>query len=131
MEIENQDPVSAIYKAIGKEEPFFRLVDSFYAGVEKDPLLRPLYPEDLSNSKKYLALFLIQRCGGQGTYSQMRGHPRMRGRHMPFKIGMKERDAWLANMQAALDNTAEFAGHRDVLDAYFLDFATFMINQPG
>lgn len=129
MQIESQDPVSAIYKAIGSDEPFFRLVNEFYAGVEEDPILRPLYPEDLKNSKEYLALFLIQRCGGPGTYSQMRGHPRMRARHMPFKIGLKERDAWLINMDKALSKTEEFQAHRKVLDPYFLDFATFMINQ--
>lgn len=126
-----EDPVSIIYKTLGSEEPFFRLVDEFYAGVEKDTRIRGLYPEDLTKAKEHLALFLIQRCGGRGTYSEERGHPRMRGRHMPFKIGMKERDAWLENMQNALNKVPEFDQHRAVLDHYFLDFATFMINQPG
>lgn len=125
-----EDPVSVIYKAVGSEEPFFRLVEEFYAGVEKDNVLRPLYPADLSKSKEHLALFLIQRCGGRGTYTEQRGHPRMRGRHMPFKIGMKERDAWLKNMDDALGKVKEFSDHRSVLDPYFVDFATFMINQP-
>ncbi len=126
-----EDPVAIIYKAVGSEEPFFRLVDEFYAGVEKDPVLRPLYPADLSQSKEHLALFLIQRFGGRGTYTEQRGHPRMRGRHMPFKIGMAEKNAWLYNMQNALDKVTEFAPHRAALDFYFADFATFMINQPG
>lgn len=125
-----QDPVAIIYRAINDEEPFFRLVEEFYAGVENDETLRPLYPEDLSKSKEHLALFLIQRCGGRGTYSQERGHPRMRGRHMPFKIGLKERDAWLKIMERALDKVPEFAAHRQVLDPYFLDFASFLVNQP-
>ncbi len=125
-----QDPVSLIFEAVGGAEPFYKLVDEFYAGVEKDSRIRHLYPEDLSGSKKLLSLFLIQRCGGPGTYSQERGHPRMRARHMPFKIGMKERDAWLENMNAALAKTDEFKKHREVLDPYFLDFASFMINQP-
>lgn len=124
-----QDPVSIIYRAVNSEEPFFRLVEEFYAGVESDPVLRPLYPEDLSKSKEHLALFLIQRCGGRGTYSQERGHPRMRARHMPFKIGLKERDAWLKNMDTALSKIAEFQVHRAVLDPYFVDFATFLMNQ--
>ncbi|MBX9571746.1 MAG: globin [Candidatus Obscuribacterales bacterium] len=123
-----QDPVSMIYSAVGSEEPFFRLVDRFYEGVAEDPLLRPLYPEDLTKPKEHLALFLIQRFGGRGTYSQERGHPRMRMRHMPFKIGIKERDAWLNNMDRALAAVPEFAAHRDTLDFYFRDFATFLMN---
>jgi len=125
-----QDPVSMIYMQVGSEEPFFKLVEEFYVGVEKDPLLRPLYPEDLTHPKEKLALFLIQRCGGRGTYTEQRGHPRMRQRHMPFKIGMKERDAWLKNMDNALGKVPELAAYRDVLDPYFVEFATFMINQP-
>lgn len=126
--MQQQDPVAHIYSAVGSEEPFFRLVDHFYEGVEKDPLLRPLYPEDLKKPKEHLALFLIQRFGGRGTYSQERGHPRMRMRHMPFKIGIKERDAWLNNMDRALSAVPEFAPHREALDFYFRDFATFLIN---
>lgn len=126
-----QDPVAMIYSSVGSEEPFFRLVDAFYAGVEKDSLLRPLYPQDLTLSKENLALFLIQRCGGRGTYSERRGHPRMRQRHMPFKIGPKERDAWLSCMDRALGTIPEFAGHREILDPYFVDFATFLMNAPA
>lgn len=125
-----EDPVSLIYRALGSEEPFFRLVEEFYAGVQTDELLRPMYPENLDKPKENLALFLIQRCGGRGTYSQERGHPRMRQRHMPFKIGMKERDAWLKNMDRALSKVAEFSSHREVLDHFFVEFATFMINSP-
>lgn len=124
------DPVVAIYKTINSEEPFFRLVDEFYAGVEKDAVLRPLYPEDLTDAKRKLALFLIQRCGGRPTYSEERGHPRMRGRHMPFKIRTLERDAWVKNMSKALDKVPEFAPHRETLDEFFASFATFMINHP-
>lgn len=124
------DPVAAIYKSVNSEEPFFRLVEEFYAGVEKDEILRPLYPEDLTDAKKHLALFLIQRCGGRGTYSEERGHPRMRGRHMPFKIRTIERDAWIRNMSNALNKINELAQHRETLDEFFSSFATFMINTP-
>jgi hemoglobin len=127
-----QDPIAVIHKALGgKDEPFFRLVDHFYAGVATDPVLRPLYPEDLSNAKQHLSLFLIQRTGGRTTYSDERGHPRMRMRHMPFKIGMAERDAWLKNMFAAVDQVPEFAPHKDEFRHYFTEFATFLVNQPG
>jgi hemoglobin len=125
------DPVGLVYKAIGSEEPFFRLVDEFYARVEKDPILRPLYPEDLAPGKEHLALFLIQRTGGRQTYSEQRGHPRMRGRHMPFKIGQNERDAWIKNMNEALDAVPEFGPQLETMHEFFDSFATFLINQSG
>lgn len=124
------DPVSQIFSAVGgSDEPFVRLVDEFYTRVEQDALLRPLYPEDLQEPKRKLYLFLIQRCGGKTTYSDERGHPRMRMRHMPFPIGIPERDAWLKNMGAAMDSVPEFASQRETLDAYFLEFATFLMNK--
>ncbi len=125
------DPLAALYQSIGSEEPYYRLVEHFYQGVENDPVLRPLYPEELTDAKRKLALYLIYRTGGARTYEEERGHPRMRGRHMPFKIGQKERDAWMVNMNRALDLTPEFAPHRADLDAFFEHFATFMINQPS
>ncbi len=124
------DPLSVIYKSVGSEEPYFRLVDEFYSGVEADPILRPIYPEDLGPGKKHLAQFLIQRTGGATTYSDERGHPRMRGRHMPFKIGVKERDAWVKHMTSAVHAVPEFEKHSEALLQFFDGFATFMINQP-
>jgi len=124
------DPIESIYKKVGSEEPFFRLVAEFYSRVEKDLVLRPLYPEDVTPSIEHLALFLIQRTGGRQTYSEQRGHPRMRSRHMPFKIGQSERDAWVKNMNAALDVVPEFEPHKAHLREFFENFATFMINQP-
>ncbi|MBY0358708.1 MAG: globin [Candidatus Obscuribacterales bacterium] len=123
------DPIAIIYKSIGSDEAYYKLVDFFYAEVEKDTLLRPLYPADLTDAKRHLALFLIQRTGGPQTYSNERGHPRMRMRHMPFPIGIAERNAWLTNMSQALKQTPEFANHREVLEHYFLDFATFLMNK--
>jgi hemoglobin len=124
------DPVGKIYSRISSEEPFFALVEAFYALVEKDPILRPLYPKDLGPPKEHLALFLIQRTGGRGTYSEQRGHPRMRARHLPFKIGQRERDAWVKNMSQALDSTPAFAPHKELMAEFFSEFATFLINQP-
>ncbi len=125
------DPLDEIYKQIGSEDPYFKLVDEFYAGVEESFILRPLYPENLDNAKRSLALFLIQRTGGKTTYSDEKGHPRMRARHMPFAIGQAERDAWIVCMNAALDKTPEFKEVRKILDEFFDTFATFMINKPG
>jgi len=124
------DPVSTIYKEIGSDKPFINLVDIFYAQVENDIVLRPLYPPDLTMPKKHLAMFLIQRMGGPTTYSDERGHPRMRARHLPFKIGLKEKDAWIKNMNVALDSVTEFCQYKNILQSFFEDFATFMINQP-
>lgn len=127
--MQQEDPIVLIHKAVGGDAPFKELVDEFYKGVETDPVLRPLYPEDLAEPKRKLAMFLIQRSGGPTTYSQERGHPRMRQRHMPFKIGTAERDAWLRNMLAAVEKVPSFTPHRDALRTYFADFADFIMNQ--
>jgi hemoglobin len=93
------------FQRIGGEQTFRTLVDRFYAGVADDPLLRPLYPEqDLAPAADRLTLFLIQYWGGPTTYSDTRGHPRLRMRHVPFVIGTAERDAWLLHMRQALDS---------------------------
>ncbi|MPZ73819.1 MAG: globin [Nitriliruptorales bacterium] len=93
-----------LYQAVGGDATFRRLVAGFYRRVREDPVLRPLYPEEeLDAAEERLGLFLIQYWGGPGTYSQQRGHPRLRMRHAPFAIGLAERDAWLRNMRDALD----------------------------
>lgn len=99
------EPGITIYDAVGGYPFFEALVDRFYAGVADDPVLLPLYPEqeDLTGAKERLTLFLIQYWGGPTTYSDTRGHPRLRMRHMPFAIGPAERDAWLARMSEALE----------------------------
>ena len=111
--------------------PFFEtLVARFYAGVETDPLLRPIYPEpDLAGAERRLRLFLIQYWGGPRTYDDERGHPRLRMRHMPFAVGPVERDRWLVHMRAAV---AELAPPDDVaaeLERYFTMAAEAMRNR--
>ncbi len=116
-----------------------RLVDAFYEGVADDPLLVRLYPEapDLRGARQRLTLFLIQYWGGPMTYSEERGHPRLRMRHLPFRIGREERDAWLAHMSAAIDvATAELApadraAVGEELLAYFTPAAEQMRNDTG
>ena len=127
--VEIFDPVASIYKSVADEKPFFTLVEEFYKGVENDLILRPLYPEDLTLSKEHLALFLIQRTGGRTTYSDQRGHPRMRARHLPFPIGTNERNAWIKHMSKALDTVPEFEPHKPALTEFFENFATFLINK--
>jgi hemoglobin len=118
-----------IYESVGGMETFRRIVDSFYEGVEADPVLRPMYPESLDKSRERLALFLAQFFGGPQTYSDSRGHPRLRKRHVPFSIGQAERDAWMRHMTAAIDVAGISEPSRKVMLDYFEDAATFLINQ--
>ncbi len=98
------DQQMTFYEAVGGEETFRRLVRRFYQGVASDPLLRPMYPEEnLSGAEERLRLFLIQYWGGPRTYSEQRGHPRLRMRHAPFPITPEARDAWLRHMRDAVD----------------------------
>ena len=92
------------YEAVGGEETFTRLVHRFYEEVAADPMLRAVYPaKDLGPAEEHLRLFLIQYWGGPSTYNELRGHPRLRMRHVRFRIGEAERDAWLRHMRTALD----------------------------
>ena len=122
------DQTTKIYDAVGGDRPFYDLVDAFYQGVETDPILRPLYPSDLTHAKEHLALFFIQRFGGHAAYGDQRGHPRLRMRHVPFRIGPAERDAWLRCMFDALDATPVFAPYDAVLRRYFTESAEFLVN---
>ncbi|MGE5828708.1 MAG: globin [Micromonosporaceae bacterium] len=122
-------PEPTFYEAVGGEATFRRLVDAFYAGVATDPLLRPLYPEaDLSGAAERLRLFLEQYWGGPTTYSQQRGHPRLRQRHAPFAIGPAERDAWLRHMRRAVDELELPADQAATLWDYLARAALFMVN---
>src|SRR5713226_3340158 len=121
--------IANVYEAAGGAETFRRLVKRFYARVATDPRLRPLYPgEDLSSATERLTLFLIQYWGGPRTYSEQRGHPRLRLRHQPFDIGQGERDAWLGHMTAAVDSLELSHALRKALLDYFEAASTAMIN---
>ena len=112
---------STLYEQVGGEAFFTRLVDAFYLEVERDEILRPMYPEDLTESKRHLTLFLVQYWGGPPTYMDERGHPRLRMRHAPFRINKAARDAWLAAMNQALATVrAELSDEQfEELSAYF------------
>lgn len=118
-----------VFEAAGGAETFVRMAEKFYEGVQQDPLLRPMYPEDLEESKHTLAEFLIQYFGGPATYSQKRGHPRLRMRHVPFTIGQAERDAWVRHMTAAVDAETLPDAVRAAMLEYFERAATFMMNR--
>jgi hemoglobin len=120
------------YEAVGGAETFRRLVSRFYQEVARDPVLRPVYPSrDLGPAEEHLRLFLIQYWGGPGTYSERRGHPRLRMRHARFAIGEAERDAWLRHMRTALDEL----DLDEALDAQLWDYlvmaAHSLVNQPA
>ncbi|MGH3713873.1 MAG: globin [Micromonosporaceae bacterium] len=122
------DPES-FYDAVGGAATFAKLVDEFYAGVANDPVLRPLYPEeDLGPAKDRLRMFLEQYWGGPRTYSDERGHPRLRMRHAPFRIGATERDAWLSHMRRAVDSLQLPAQLEAQLWDYLVRAAYFMVN---
>ncbi len=92
------------YDAFGGEEFFTALVRDFYVGIAGDPVLRPMYPEDdLAPAEERLRLFLMQYWGGPTTYSDERGHPRLRMRHAPYRVDPDARDRWLTHMRTALD----------------------------
>ena len=117
-----------VYGALGPEI-FFRLVDAFYDGVATDPVLRPMYPGDLTDSRRHLALFLIQYYGGPTTYSDERGHPRLRARHVGFAIDHAARDAWLRHMRRAVDTLELPATALAELMRYFDGAADFLVNR--
>jgi hemoglobin len=122
----------SIYELAGGQETFRLLVERFYSRVAEDPLLRAVYPEqDLSGATERLGLFLIQFWGGPQTYSERRGHPRLRMRHHPFVIGQAERDAWLGHMTAAVESLELAPAVRKALLDYFDTASTAMINQPS
>jgi hemoglobin len=107
------------YEAVGGEEAFTRLTRRFYQEVAADPVLRAVYPaQDLGPAEEHLRLFLMQYWGGPATYNELRGHPRLRMRHMPFRIGETERDLWLRHMRTALDELAL----PEMLDAQLWDY---------
>jgi hemoglobin len=119
-----------IYDLIGGEPTLRELVDRFYAHVEADPVLRPLFPPDLAEGKQWQFLFLCQFFGGPQAYAEERGQPRLRMRHMPFSIGPAERDAWLTHMLAAVDETGIQEPMRTVMRDYFVRAAEHMVNRP-
>jgi hemoglobin len=126
--------VDALFVRVGGERFFTDLVDDFYLGVAGDPLLRPLYPDDLDESRRHLALFLMQYWGGPATYNELRGHPRLRMRHVPFVVGPAERDAWLRHMRSAVDRMVETdrlaPPDAEELHDYFTMAAHSLVNAP-
>jgi hemoglobin len=117
------------WREIGGRATFEKLVRDFYVGVAADEVLRPMYPEaDLEGAIQRLTGFLEQYWGGPGTYSEQRGHPRLRQRHIPFKVNPDARDRWLHHMRVALDGL-ELAPLQDAMLWGYLERAAHaMVN---
>lgn len=119
------------YEEMGGRATFEALVSHFYARVAVDPILRPMYPDDdLKGAAERLLMFLEQYWGGPTTYSEQRGHPRLRMRHAQFTIGEAERDAWLRIMREAVDDLNMREDLRVELWDYLEMAANAMVNQP-
>ena len=120
-----------VYAALG-DDGFTRLVAAFYGRVRSDDLIGPLYPpDDWANAEWRLRQFLIQRFGGPTTYSDQRGHPRLRMRHGPFPIGPAHRDRWLKLMGESMGETGVPMDVAAAVWPYFVQTATAMMNRPG
>jgi hemoglobin len=124
------DPVGGnFWEQVGGRPTFEKLVRAFYEGVATDPVLLPMYPEqDLEGAIQRLTGFLEQYWGGPGTYSEQRGHPRLRMRHLPFKVNPQARDHWLAHMRAAVETLNLSPLHEATLWAYLERAAHAMVN---
>ena len=126
---QNLEP--SFYERVGGQKTFNELVSQFYALVAVNPVLRPMYPDsDLKAAAQRLEMFLVQYWGGPTTYSEQRGHPRLRMRHAPFHIATKERDEWLNCMRQAVDGLEINADLRTELWNYLEMAANSMVNQP-
>jgi hemoglobin len=127
------EPVGGSFWAVvGGRETFERLVRAFYAGVREDDVLWPMYPEDdLEGAIQRLTGFLEQYWGGPGTYSEQRGHPRLRMRHLPFAVTPLARDRWLQHMRAAVDTLGLSPMHEAMLWDYLERAAHAMVNTAG
>ena len=119
----------SFYEQVGGHETFERLVRRFYEGVAADPVLKPMYPDDdMEGAIWRLTAFLEQYWGGPGTYSQQRGHPRLRMRHNPFHVNPDARDRWLGHMRVAVDDLQLPPLHEAALWDYLERAAFAMVN---
>ncbi|MHA1990154.1 MAG: globin domain-containing protein [Candidatus Hodarchaeales archaeon] len=120
-----------IYEKVGGRAFFEKLVEKFYNKIEKDSLLRPLFPKGLEDGKHWQFLFLSQFFGGPREYEKVRGHPKLRKRHLPFPIGIKERNQWVKLMIESLEENGITNDHelRHAFEEYFNRTATKMMNK--
>lgn len=129
-DMSEQMPEITPYELFGGAPFFERLIRHFYEGVATDPILRPMYPEgDLAPAERRLRMFFEQYWGGPETYSEERGHPRLRLRHVPYEIDDQARVAWLTHMRAAMDKENLPEQQEKMLWDYVQSAAQAMVNQ--
>ena len=127
-----QGPDASFYDEIGGHATIAAIVHVFYEGVAGDPVLRPMYPEaDLGRAEERFTQFLEQYWGGPTTYSEQRGHPRLRMRHGPFEVTDEAREHWLTHFRAGLDAAGLTAEQDARFWTYVQHAAQFMVNTPG
>ncbi|WNM25950.1 globin [Demequina capsici] len=123
------DEGQSFFDAVGGHPTFARIVVRFYEGVRDDDILRPMYPEhDMEGAVQRLTMFLEQYWGGPGTYSEQRGHPRLRMRHQPFHVNPEARDRWILHMRAAVSEAGLAPLHTATLMDYLERAAHSMVN---
>lgn len=124
-----QSPGQSFFEAVGGHPTFERIVRSFYSGVANDPILGPMYPaDDLEGATERLTLFLEQYWGGPTTYSDRRGHPRLRMRHAAFHVNPEARDHWISLMRTAVEGAGLSPLHSATLLDYLERAAHSMMN---
>ncbi len=124
----------SVYDSIGGIDKIDELVDRFYDLMALEPVfheLRAMHPQDLSTSREKLKFFLTGWMGGPDIYSPKYGHPMLRARHLPFKIGLKERNQWLACMYKAMEECGIEGNIANQLEESFFNTADWMRNQPN
>lgn len=127
--IEGIGSAATFYDAVGGHDTFERLVSGFYARVANDPVLTAIYPDhDWAAAARRLLLFLEQYWGGPRTYTETRGHPRLRARHAEFRIDVEARDHWLSHMRAALDDLGLPAEADSTIWSYLTRGADVLVN---
>jgi hemoglobin len=127
---ESPDPASTLYGRVGGAPWFETLTERFYTAVTTDAVLRPVYPDDLAAAQDRLCGFLIQYWGGPADYSNQRGHPRLRMRHMRFAIGTAERNAWYRHMAAAVKAGGLTEDDELGMLRYFAGTSLQLMNRP-
>jgi hemoglobin len=122
------------YELVGGQHGLRELVDRFYDLMELEPEfsgIRAMHPADLSGSREKLYLFLSGWMGGPDLYVQQFGHPKLRARHLPFPIGVSERDQWLRCMHQAMKDRGIQGLLFERLSQSFFTTADWMRNQAG
>ena len=121
------------FQQIGGQPAVDRIIDRFYDRMDTLPearVIRVLHPEDLGATREVLKRYLAEWLGGPSAYSEERGHPRLRARHLPFSIGNEERDAWMLCMRGALEEVVTDVSIREWLEEKLSGVADWMRNRP-